>query len=79
MSPSNLRARFRTSCGVSLGKHMRELRLERARGLLTMSTIRVSEIAEQCGFTSLFSFSRAFRTRYGHPPLACRKGQLPTH
>lgn len=73
MSPSHLRARFRASCGVSLGRHMRELRLERARGLLKMSPARVSEIAEQCGFTSLFSFSRAFKARYGESPLACRR------
>jgi AraC-like DNA-binding protein len=72
MSQSHLRARFQASCGVSLGKHMRELRLERARGLLKMSPARVSEIAEQCGFSSLFSFSRAFKTRYGESPLACR-------
>lgn len=75
MSQSHLRARFQASCGVSLGKHMRELRLERARGLLKMSPARVSEVAEQCGFSSLFSFSRAFKTRYGESPLACRKAR----
>jgi AraC-like DNA-binding protein len=73
MSPSHLRSRFRVSCGVSLGRHMRELRLERARGLLRMSPARVSEVAEQCGFSSLFSFSRAFKTRYGESPLSFRK------
>jgi len=77
ISPSHLRARFRASCGVSLGKHMRELRLERARGLLKMSPARVSEIAEQCGFSSLFSFSRAFKNRYHESPLACRKTDRP--
>lgn len=76
MSQSHLRARFQASCGVSLGRHMRELRLERARGLLKMSPARVSEIAEQCGFSSLFSFSRAFKTRYGESPLACRKHEV---
>ena len=73
MSPSHLRHRFRASCGVSLGKHMRDLRLERARGLLKMSPARVSEIAEQCGFSSVFSFSRAFKVRYHASPLAYRK------
>jgi AraC-like DNA-binding protein len=73
MSASHLRARFRASCGISLGRHMRELRLERARGLLRMSPARVSEIAEQCGFASPYSFSRAFSRRYGESPLACRK------
>jgi AraC-like DNA-binding protein len=73
MSQSYLRTRFRASCGTSLGKHMRELRLERARGLLKMSPNRVSEIAEQCGFPSLFTFSRAFRKHYGKSPLAYRR------
>ncbi|CAM3012118.1 helix-turn-helix transcriptional regulator [Rariglobus hedericola] len=72
MSPSNLRTRFRASCGVSLGKHMRELRLERACGLLRMTSARISEISEQCGFSSLFSFSRTFRTRHGMSPRAYR-------
>ncbi|HSI07307.1 MAG: helix-turn-helix domain-containing protein [Rariglobus sp.] len=73
MSPSNLRTRFRASCGVSLGKHMRELRLERACGLLRMTSVRISEIAEQCGFNSLFSFSRTFRIRHGVSPKAYRE------
>lgn len=76
MSQSNLRTRFRNSCGVSLGKHMRDLRLERACGLLRMTPARVSEIAEQCGFNSLFSFSRAFSVRYGVSPKAYREQNL---
>ncbi|MFH1498642.1 MAG: AraC family transcriptional regulator [Verrucomicrobiota bacterium] len=75
MSPSHLRARFRTSCGVSLGRHMRERRLERACGLLRLTSARISEIAEQCGFSSLYSFSRAFRNRHGLSPKAYREAQ----
>lgn len=78
MSPSHLRMRFRASCGVSLGKHMRELRLERACGLLRMTSVRISEIAEQCGFNSLFSFSRAFSVRYGLSPKAYRESAPKT-
>lgn len=72
ISPSHLRARFRASCGVSLGRHLRMLRLEKARNLLRYSSYRVSDIAEQCGFNSIFSFSRSFRSAYGLPPLAYR-------
>lgn len=72
MSQSHLRTSFRRSCGVSLGKHMRERRLERACGLLRMSPARISEIAEQCGFSSLFSFSRAFKQCYGISPRKYR-------
>lgn len=74
ISSSHLRARFRASCGVSLGRHLRRLRMEKACGLLRLSRNRVSEVAEQCGFNSIFSFSRAFRTLYGLSPLAYRRG-----
>lgn len=72
ISPSHLRARFRASCGVSIGRHLRHLRLEQACGLLRLGPQRVSEVAEQCGFTSIYSFSRAFRLAYGVSPLAYR-------
>lgn len=73
ISQSHLRARFRASCGgVSLGRHLRRLRLEKACGLLRLTPNRVSEVAEQCGFTSIYSFSRAFRTAYGVSPLGYR-------
>jgi len=77
ISSSHLRARFRASCGVSLGRHLRRLRMEKACGLLRLSPNRVSEIAEQCGFNSIFSFSRAFSTTYGISPLAYRRGDRP--
>jgi AraC-like DNA-binding protein len=74
ISASHLRARFRASCGVSLGRHLRRLRLEKACGLLRLSPSRVTEISEQCGFTSIYSFSRAFRAAYGVSPMAYRQG-----
>jgi transcriptional regulator GlxA family with amidase domain len=74
ISSSHLRARFRASCRVSLGRHLRRLRMEKACGLLRLSSRRVAEIAEQCGFNSIFSFSRAFRSTYGISPMAYRRG-----
>ncbi len=72
ISPSHLRARFKASCGVSIGRHLRRLRLEQACGLLRLGPQRVSEIAETCGFSSIYSLSRAFRMAYGVSPLAYR-------
>lgn len=74
ISVSHLRTRFRASCGVSLGRHLRRLRLERACGLLRLGDKRVSEVGDACGFASIYSFSRAFRTAYGVSPLAYRRG-----
>jgi AraC-like DNA-binding protein len=73
ISPSHLRARFRASCGLSIGRHLRRMRLERACGLLRLGQQRVSEVAELCGFTSIYSFSRAFRQAYGVSPMAYRR------
>lgn len=77
ISQSHLRARFRASCGVSLGRHLRRLRLERACGLLRLTSLRVAEIAEQCGFNSVYSFSRAFGAAYGQPPTRYRQRMRP--
>lgn len=76
ISASHLRARFIASCGVSLGRHLRRLRLEKACGLLRLGTCRVSEVAESCKFNSIYSFSRAFQTADGMSPLAYRKAAL---
>ena len=73
ISQSHLRARFRASCGVSIGRHLRRVRLERACGLLRLTPKRVSEIAEQCGFNSIYSFSRAFRADLGDSPSVYRQ------
>jgi AraC-like DNA-binding protein len=73
ISESHLRARFRASCGVSLGHHLRYIRMQKAAGLLHLSDRRVTEISDLCGFASVFSFSRAFRRTHGISPLAYRK------
>jgi len=77
ISPSHLRTRFAASCGVSLGRHLRRLRLEKACGLLRLTSARVSEIAESCSFNSIYSFSRAFHSAYGMSPLQYRRADQP--
>jgi AraC-like DNA-binding protein len=76
VSASHLRARFRASCGVSLGRHLRMLRLERACGLLRNGSSRISEIAEQCGYPTVYSFSRAFRALYNESPREYRRASV---
>lgn len=77
VSPSHLGTTFRQMGGVSIGRHLRRLRLERGRGLLRLSHDRVTDIAEECGFGSINSFIRAFRSAYGVLPLAYRKKAGP--
>ena len=67
-SESHLRLVFRTELGMSLGKYIRESRLSYAAMLLHSTHSNVSEVAQKCGFESLFAFSRAFKRAYGMPP-----------
>ncbi|HWL52924.1 MAG TPA: AraC family transcriptional regulator [Chthoniobacteraceae bacterium] len=76
-SESHFRARFRAVAGVGLGRHVRRLRMKRASDLLHTSSLSVSEVARQCGFESLYAFSRAFKAEYGVSPRAYRRSSLP--
>jgi AraC-like DNA-binding protein len=61
ISESHLRASFRRETGMSLGQHLRRLRLQKAMGLLLQSNLSITQVAERCGFDSIFTFSRSFR------------------
>lgn len=75
VSVSHVRAQFHLSSGVPLGRHLRRMRLERARGLIEAGRLRVTEVAELTGFSSVYVFSRAFRQAYGLSPLAFAKAR----
>ena len=45
---------------MSLGRHLRHLRLQKAMGLLLQSDLSITQVAERCGFDSIFTFSRSF-------------------
>lgn len=49
-----------------------DLRLARARELLRLSPLPVTDVALACGFQSAAHFSVAYGRRYGHPPRAER-------
>jgi AraC-like DNA-binding protein len=79
ISESHLRARFRASCGVSVCQHLRRLRLEKASGLLRLTTNGITEISDQCGFTSIYNFSRTFREAFGVSPRSYRNRTRQQH
>jgi len=53
----------------------RDLRLEKARSLLTSSSLSMTEIALATGFSSSAHFSKAHRERYSEPPSEVRRIQ----
>lgn len=73
LSESRMRAVFRDSSGVSLGKYILNYKIHTALSLLVNTKFTVSEIAAQAGFTSLQAFSRAFKGKNGVAPSSFRK------
>lgn len=65
--------RFRTVVGCSPGAYVQRLRLETARELLQTTVRSIPDIAEACGFTDRFHFSRIFAHTQGCPPAIFRR------
>lgn len=58
--------------------YYRDIRLDRARGLVTQTELKLSEIAAASGFNSQVHFSRAYHQRFGLAPSADRvAGRVP--
>ncbi|MDB5105894.1 MAG: AraC family transcriptional regulator [Fibrobacteres bacterium] len=72
-SESHLRLLFRKRMGMSLGTYIQKVKMNRARSLLVSSGLNVSQVAQSCGYDSLYSFSRAFKKTTGLSPLAYKK------
>lgn len=58
--------------------YYRDIRLDRARSLVTQTDMRLSEVAVASGFSSQAHFSRAYRERFGLSPRTDRvEGRVP--
>jgi DNA-binding response OmpR family regulator len=64
---------FRESMGKTPFEYLREKRLEMARRLLTETSLAVSAVAEEAGFTSAANFATAFREHFGMTPSEYRR------
>jgi len=69
---------FRRYVGKAPALYYRDIRLDRARGLVTQTDMLLSEVAMASGFSSQVHFSRAYRARFGLPPRKDRiEGRIP--
>jgi AraC family transcriptional regulator, arabinose operon regulatory protein len=68
LSPSRFSVLYRTFFEISPMEDLIRQRLSRARELLTHTDQSVGEVAQACGFSSIYYFSRIFRNRIGCPP-----------
>lgn len=78
MSRSALYVRFKELTGKSIGNHINDYRLMRAKDMLRHKAMSISEIAEALGFRSQRYFSTFFKDRCGVTPSAYRTSGFKT-
>lgn len=74
LSRSRLIGKFRQHCDMTPIDFLINERIEKAKLLLLQSSKRVKTIAGLCGFESEYYFSKTFKKRTGHSPMALRRG-----
>jgi AraC-like DNA-binding protein len=72
MSYSYFRKLFKTYTGLSPVQYHLQLRLQRARDLLSSTNKSVKEIAFSLGFESQFHFSKIYKKKFGIAPKKSR-------
>lgn len=78
LSQRQLDRLFLRHVGKSPVAYYRDIRLDRARGLITQTALLVSEVAMASGFSSAVHFSRAYKSRFGLSPRDDRvEGRIP--
>lgn len=75
ISEPHLRFLFRREFGISLGRHIRDVKMSRASNLLATTDMPISEIGEKCGYDTVYAFSRAFKALRKVPPSVYRRNQ----
>jgi len=63
---------FRDAMGVPVHRYVLAARLDLARKLLTQSTLPISRVAEECGFSSQSHLTASFRTAHSTTPAQYR-------
>lgn len=70
---SYLSSLFHQVTSSTLSEYYRNRRLETARLLILENEMSISRIAELLNYSSIYTFSRAFKDQYGHSPEQYRK------
>jgi two-component system response regulator YesN len=72
ITPTYFSAFFIREVGVGFNEYITNLRIERAKKLLSLTNRKVSDIAVECGFRSASYFNSVFRKQTGMSPGAFR-------
>lgn len=75
MGKTKLWQRVKECCGESLAEYVRNIRLDKAAHLLRESTLNISEIKDEVGYTNSSHFARSFKQKFGISPTDYAKGK----
>ena len=68
LSKEHICSLFRNEFGMSVGGYINSVKLDRAMELLSNSSMNVSQIADYLNYSSVYYFSRLFKSRFGFSP-----------
>jgi len=64
---------FRKETGLRCGEYIRNLRMNHAVRLVTLTKLSITDIASESGYNSISSFLRDFKSYFGISPTKMRK------
>jgi AraC-like DNA-binding protein len=75
MSLSSFKRKFTEVYSESPKKYINRMKLIKSSQLLISTKAHISEIAYECGFDTISSFNRLFKTHFNSPPTEYRLNQ----
>lgn len=79
VSPSYLQKLFKEYFHESIMSYLNDIRLKKAKRLLTETNLSVMKVAKSCGFNSLQAFDKSFRKKTNVSPSQFRENELTQH
>lgn len=76
LSESSLKREFKKVYNDSPASYLRNQKLLKAKELLIVSELNITQITFECGFNDVAHFSKLFKNKYGVPPSSYRLNHL---
>ena len=70
---------FQKYMQIGISQYIMECRLKRAADMLSLTSLRINEIADQCVFGSAIYFARFFKAHYKVTPKVFRLKSSISH
>lgn len=64
---------FKQAFGISPHQYQIKCKLKKAAGLLKEGNTSIEDIAYDCGFSDVFTFSKTFKKHFNTPPSSYKK------